>query len=173
MVLSVRKVAICNISNEGVCSVFCNIDKGPCLYINIGKYSLCVSLPVLLHNSHPCPAHASCFPRLCDQGIRKPLPFVFRDEFPYTEMSTISFQSREPYAKFKVFITCSLRANADDLFTTNPDQFICIPVFMRVSMGLGSATDIKASLPPNFEILSHMTLHILFICSKDNSSSSL
>ena len=45
--------------------------------------------------------------------------------------------------------------------------------WMRVSMGLGSASDIKASLPPNFDTLSHMTLHILFICSKDNSSSSL
>ena len=51
--LCVRNVAICNMSTDGFCSVFCNVDEGPCLYINMGKYSLCVSLPVLLHNSHP------------------------------------------------------------------------------------------------------------------------
>ena len=147
--------------------------NGPCLYMKIGKYSLCVSLPVFSHVSHPSPEHNSCFARLCDHGIRNPLPFVLREELPYTEISIIFSQLREPYAKCNVFITCSRRASADDLFTTNPDQLICIPVFIRFPIGLGSATDTKASLPPKLDTLSHITLHILSISSKDNSSSSL
>ena len=69
---------------------------------------------------------------------------MFLPEDPYTDKSITSFQSFEPYARFIVLITCSLIAKADCLFTTKPGQFICIPVFIKSPIFLGSATDIKA-----------------------------
>src|SRR6056300_1702141 len=169
---SLLRVAINIISSVGSGDIFWIIASGPCLYISIGKYSLCVSFP-LSHPEHPLPLHALCVTHLCENGILNPLPRVFLSLLPYTDKSTISFQSFDPYAILSEFITCCLSAIADDLFTGKLGQFMCTPVFMKSPTCFGFETHTSASFPPYLLTLSHMTLQTRLISSTVSTSSSL
>src|SRR5210317_348964 len=149
-----------------------NMASGPCLYMKTGRYSPCVSFP-LVQSLHPFPPHSLCVTHLCENGILNPLPRVFLSLLPYTDKSTISFQSLEPYTRLSVTMMCSLRAIAESLLTGKSGQLMCTPVLTKSPTGLGFATETSAFFPPYLDTLSQMTLHTRLISSIVKGSSSL